>query len=118
MHVQIKKPPQPSSPLRQVMLGLCLLLIVLQAADGLSTHLAIATGKAEEQNELLLALAHMLGWSVIDTVFAAKIVTSAIFGVAMLKTKATPMLVVILALLAVYVGYIVAMNFYWAWHLG
>ena len=100
------------------MLGLCLLLIALQAADGLSTHLAIATGKAEEQNELLLALAHMLGWSVIDTVFVSFIVTSAIFGVAMLKTKATPMLVVILALLAVYVGYIVAMNFYWAWHLG
>ena len=100
------------------MLGLCLLLIALQAADGLSTHLAIATGKAEEQNELLLALAHMLGWSVIDTVFAAKIVTSVIFGIAMLKTRATPTLIAILALLTIYVGYVVAMNFYWAWHLG
>lgn len=118
MQIPIDQTAQPSLWLRRIMLGLCVLLIALQAADGLSTHLALATGKAEEQNELLLSLARVLGWPVMNVVFAAKVVTSLIFGLAMLRTKATPLMVVTLALLTAYVGHIVVMNFYWAWHLG
>ena len=103
--------------LRKAMLVLCILLIALQFGDGLSTHLAISTGRAEEQNGLLLSISQFLSWSIIETVFAAKILTGSIFGVAMLRTKPTPLLILILTVLTVYVGRIVATNFYLAWVL-
>jgi hypothetical protein len=118
MTVTINQPAETSLWLRRIMVGLCVVLIALQAADGLSTHLALSTGHAEEQNELLLAIARFLGWRVIDTVFAAKILTGGVFGIAMLKTKASLTIVVILSILTTYVGWIVALNFYWAWTLG
>jgi hypothetical protein len=108
-----------ASPLvRKSMMWLCLVLIALQAADGISTQLALSTGQAEEQNEFLLMISNWLGWPVIETVFAAKIVTAGVFGWAMLKTEPSPMIVGILTTLTLYVGSIVAMNFYWAWTLG
>lgn len=107
----------PTPWLNRAMFGLCLALIALQAADGFSTHSALATGLAEEKNELLLTMARTLGWPVIETVFAAKILTGGFFGVAVLKTKATLPVVVALALLTAYMLRIVAMNFYWALQL-
>lgn len=97
------------------MLALTILLIVLQAADGLSTHMALSTGMAEEKNALLVSIAALLGWSVAMTVLAAKFVTAALFAWGMVKTKANWWTVAALALLACYVTYIVTMNFYWAW---
>lgn len=103
---------------RKAMICLCLGLIGLQAADGVSTQLALSTGHAEEQNEVLLMLAAWLGWPVIETVFAAKIVTAGLFGWAMIRTKPSPLLVGVLMALTLYLGAIVGMNFYWAWTLG
>lgn len=112
------EPPTAVAPwLRRSMLALCCLLIALQAADGLSTHLALSTGLAEEKNEFILTIARTLEWPVIETVFAAKILTGGIFGIAMLKTKASIPIVVILAILAAYLCKTVLLNFYWAWLL-
>ena len=99
------------------MMGLCLALIVLQAADGYSTHLALATGRATEQNDLIVSLAHLFHLPVIEMVFVAKFVTCGIFGATMVQGKATPMGVIALLLLAAYLGQIVVTNFYWAWTL-
>lgn len=120
MQLTITPPTQEASPiwLRRAMLGLCLALIVLQAGDALSTHLALATGHAEEKNELLLSIASMLNWSVMDTVFAAKILTGGLFGVAMIKAKPSVPSVICLAMLVAYFVHIVSMNFYWAFTLG
>lgn len=113
-------PPTQEAPvwLRRAMLGLCLALIVLQAGDAISTHLALATGHAEEKNDLLVTLASLLNWSVIETVFAAKIITAGLFGVAMIKAKPTIPTVICLAMLVLYFAHIVSMNFYWALRLG
>jgi len=70
------------------------------------------------KNELLLMIASFLNWSVIETVFAAKIVTGGLFGVAMIKAKPNLANVICLALLVVYFLHIVSMNFYWAFTLG
>ncbi len=120
MQLTITHPTQEASApwLRRAMLGLCLALIVLQAGDAISTHMALATGHAEEKNELLLSIASMLNWSVMDTVFAAKVVTGGLFGVAMIKAKPNKTNVICLALLVAYFVHIVSMNFYWALTLG
>lgn len=115
MSAPADKPPLPR--IQKVMVGLCLALIVLQAADGLSTHLALSTGLAQENNELLIALSKALGWPIMQTVMAAKILVGGFFGISIIKTSATPFGVGILAVLAVYFGYIVGMNFYLAWVL-
>jgi hypothetical protein len=106
-----------SSPLGRLIAGLFLFLIALQAADALSTHLALATGKAQENNHLLLLISDAIFWPVIETVFVAKILSSGIFGVAILKTKASWPAAIVLALLAVYFLYVVGLNFFWAWRL-
>ena len=88
-----------------------------QAADGLSTYLALSTGRAREQNELLLTISQALDWSVISTVLAAKALTAWLFWLTIRNRKATLAGVCAMAGLAAYISHIVAMNFYWAWVL-
>lgn len=93
-------------------------LIALQVADGISTHLALRTGLAEEKNQLLLSISQLLDVPVIGVVAAAKVVCAAFFAAAVSRTQPTATNVAILGGLAIYVTHVVAMNFYWAHILG
>jgi len=96
------------------MIWLCVAVIVLQGADAISTYLALATGKASEQNGLLLVLSDALGWPIMRIVLAAKMAVASVFGVALLKTKPTWRVVLVLVAVAAYYATIVAANFHWA----
>lgn len=109
---------KPPLILRRLMFTLAAYLIFMQAADGLSTHMALATGLAEEKNTLLVSMAVMMQCPVTTVVFAAKLVTAVLFAVAMVKTTPNWWTVAALVVLSGYVTYIVAMNFFWAWILG
>lgn len=108
---------EPITRLQRVRVALAFYLIAMQAADGLSTYLALSTGRAREQNELLLTISQALDWSVISTVLAAKALTAWLFWLTIRNRKATLAGVCAMAGLAAYVSHIVAMNFYWAWVL-
>lgn len=106
-------------PVRQqrIMVGLCMLLIALQFADAISTYLALNTGRTVEKNELLINFAEILDWPVFGVVIVAKLVVAAFFGLAMTRTKPSPVVLGLLVVLAAYVSLVVGMNFYWAWAL-
>jgi len=99
---------------RTAMIGLCVAVIVLQGADAISTYLALATGKASEQNGLLVVLSDALGWPIMRIVLVAKITVACVFSVAILKTKPTWRVVWVLVAVAAYYTAIVAANFHWA----
>lgn len=100
--------------LRQSMVILCLAMIALQAGDAISTHVALATGLAEEKNQLLLAITHALAWPIMQTVFVAKILTAALFALAIIKAKPSLGSLLSLGGIVMYFVYIVSTNFHWA----
>jgi Mg/Co/Ni transporter MgtE len=84
--------------------------ILLQAADAVSTYLALATGKAQENNFLLVGLAETSGATINSVVLISKIVLACLFFVAMRKTKPTrPVLAALIGVAAFYL-LIVAQN--------
>lgn len=83
-------------------------VIALQAADAVSTYLALATGKAQENNFLLVGLAKTSGTTINSAVLVSKIVVSCLFFIAMRKTK--PTRPVLAALIGVVVFYSVVVS--------
>ena len=95
------------------MISLCVAVIALQIADGLSTYLAIATGKASEQNSMLVQISSFTSWSIMWVVFLAKLSVAGIFGVAMVTTKPTWSAVLAVGVVAAFYTVVVAGNMHW-----
>jgi len=87
-----------------------LAVIALQAADAVSTYLALATGIATENNFLLVGLAKTSGATINSAVLVSKIVVSCLFFIAMRKTKPTRLALAALAGVVVFYLVIVAQN--------
>lgn len=101
--------------LHHMMVALCLVIIGLQFADAISTYMAMATGKTQEKNELLLNLASTTTLSIAWVVALAKMLVAALFGVSIYFTEATYAVVTVLFGVSIYYAIIVAQNFHLAW---
>lgn len=89
---------------------LCLAVIALQAADGLSTYHALATGQAQENNAILVGLANATGAEIIWVVLAAKIFVAGLMFIAMRRTKVSIPVIVALVFTILFYGVVVAGN--------
>lgn len=115
----LKRQLEAISPARleQPINALFLFVIVLQAADALSTYWALSTGQAHEKNLLLVAVAHYFQVDVLWVVMAAKILVAAVFILALQRNKPTwTSLFVMFGMAAFYLN-IVADNIALTWKI-
>jgi hypothetical protein len=111
-------PDARAESLQKTMVVLLMVLVALQAGDGISTHWVLGTGKGQEENHFLLGISSVFSMPVLEVVFVAKILCAGIFGLAALKTKASKKTNFVLAFLVFAFAVLVAKNFYWAIALG
>lgn len=90
--------------------GLGLAVIALQAVDAASTYLALATGKAQENNFLLVSLAENSGTTINCVVLFSKIIVAGLFFAAIRKTKPTLAALASLFFVVIFYSAIVAQN--------
>lgn len=89
-------------------------LAALQLLDFLSTWASLRTGQTAEQNPLILALAQNAGLSVLNAVFAVKIIAIVLFAIAFKQSKDSQFDRWAMGVAAVYYAAVCAVNFYWA----
>lgn len=99
--------------LKLAMQGLCVLIMVLQAFDAISTFMGLNTGHLSEKNILLLTTAHLLNAPIESVVLGAKALVAALFGWLMFNSKPTLNGVVMLFFVAVFYIIVVQRNIYW-----
>ena len=97
--------------------ALYLLIVVLQVLDALSTFFALETGFAQEQNQLLNAVAHFSQLHIMWVVVAAKCLVATLFLMAMKRTKPSwGNLFVLFGVAAFYMN-VVSNNITLTWHI-
>lgn len=99
--------------LKQMMQGLCILIIILQGFDAVSTFIALDTGHLVEKNFLLTRAAKLLEAPIQSVVLGSKILVASLFVLLMVKQKPTINAVVVLFFVAAFYLTVVQRNFYW-----
>lgn len=92
---------------------LCVLIMILQGFDAVSTFMALNTGHLVERNVLLSKTALLLNVPIEYVVFGSKMLVASLFGWLMVKQKPTLNAVVILFFVAAFYMQVVQQNFYW-----
>ncbi|WP_139313496.1 DUF5658 family protein [Rhodoferax antarcticus] len=93
--------------------SLCVLIIILQVLDAISTFMGINTGHLVERNVLLNKAAHVFNVPIQIVVLAAKMLVASMFAWLMIKTKPSMNAVASLFFVAAFYIAVVHRNFYW-----
>jgi hypothetical protein len=93
--------------------ALMLSAIALQAADFLSTEWVLATGHGAEKNELILAIAAMLGTDTMPAVFFVKVIVAGVMFWALKTTKPNGWSVAAAAAITSFYSLVFALNLFW-----
>lgn len=99
--------------LKVAVTSLCVLIIILQVLDAISTFMGINTGHLVEHNVLLNTTAKLLNVSIQLVVLGAKMLVASLFAWLMIRTKPSVNAVASLFFVAAFYTAVVHRNFYW-----